>query len=136
MQIMQNANWGLLPEHRNGESRTNPIHEADLAAFCAEKLREHGTRKEVAVGGPEVLTRRQIAELVRQSSTQYRSVRRVPVGLLRTTGILLRPANRRVGQLMEFIADVLSDDFVAPTYGQITLAQYLGVEQAKSEWKG
>ena len=108
----------------------------DFADYVVESIGNGPAGRLADFGGPEVLTRRQIAELVRQSSAKYRSVRRVPVVVLRTTGILLRPANRRVGQLMEFIADVLSDDFVAPTYGQITLAQYLGVEQAKSEWKG
>ncbi len=130
VKIMSDPSWGLIPEHRKGQARTNPIHEADLAAFCVEVLQSEERRGEYSVGGPEVLTRRQIAELVwRENRNNHKGVR-VPVTSLRAASFLLRPFNRRVSQLMYFIAEVLSDDYVAPTYGTRTFSHYLQTEAA------
>jgi uncharacterized protein YbjT (DUF2867 family) len=130
VQIMREPSWGLIPEYQRGQARTNPIHEADLAAFCIELLEKEGDRIEANVGGPEVLTRRQIAELVHLSRVDKRTAVRVPVTSLRAASFVLRPFNRRVSQLMDFIADVLSDDYVAPTYGVRRLSEYLELEPA------
>lgn len=130
VKIMSDPSWGLIPEHRRGQARTNPIHEADLAAFCIEALQSEERRGEYSVGGPEIMTRRQIAELVwRENRVSHKGVR-VPVISLRAASFLLRPINRRVSQLMYFIAEVLSDDYVAPTYGTRTFSHYLRTEAA------
>jgi uncharacterized protein YbjT (DUF2867 family) len=54
------AGW-RMPLFHGGGARSNPIHEADLAAACLETLESGET--EVDVGGPETLTRREEAEL-------------------------------------------------------------------------
>ena len=132
VQIMREPSMGLLPQYRSGEARTNPIHEADLAAFCIDLLQAEDRRQERNVGGPEVLTRRQIADLVVRNGNRGGPVFQVPVGALRMGSLALSPFNRRVSQLMAFIADVLSSDFVAPQYGVRTLAQYLGTERGST----
>jgi len=123
-QIVLVASWGVLPESCGGTARTNPIHEADLAAFCADVLADTSGRREYDVGGPEALTRKQIAELAYTAIGKDAACRRVPVGVLRGAGTLLRPFNPRVAHLMTFIAEVLAEDFVAPAYGTRTLTDY------------
>jgi uncharacterized protein YbjT (DUF2867 family) len=123
-EIVLVASWGLLPESRGGIARTNPIHEADLAAFCADVLADTSGRREFDVGGPEALTRQQIAQLAYTAIGKDVGIRRVPVGVLRVGGMLLRPFNPRVAHLMTFIAEVLEEDFVAPAYGTRTLTDY------------
>jgi len=128
VRIMREPSMGLLPQCGNGDARTNPIHEADLAEFCADALCADGAGLEYNVGGPEILSRRQISDLVHQSGPLGRTVTRVPVSTLRAGGLFLGPFNRRVSQLMTFIADVLSDDFIAPEFGSRTLERYLASE--------
>ena len=45
----------------SGECRTNPVHEADVARACVDALESE--REEVAVGGPEIFTRKETVEL-------------------------------------------------------------------------
>jgi uncharacterized protein YbjT (DUF2867 family) len=128
-EIVLVASWGLLPESRGGMARTNPIHEADLAAFCADVLADTSGRRDYDVGGPEALTRQQIAQLAYTAIGKDVGSRRVPVSVLRGAGKLLRPFNPRVAHLMIFIAEVLADDFVAPAYGTRTLTDYFARRQ-------
>jgi uncharacterized protein YbjT (DUF2867 family) len=130
VRIMREPSWGLLPQANSGRARTNPIHEADLAAFCADLLEHPNGAGEHAVGGPETLTRREIAELVLGSHGCRRPPVRVPAGVLRLGGAAAAPLNRRVSQLLFFIAGVLSDDFVAPSYGTRTLSAFVEEERA------
>ena len=109
-QIMQVASRGLMPEFKGGSAKTNPIHESDLAELCVKTLFDRRPRLEVDAGGPEILTRRQIAELSGGGLA-------VPVGLLRLAGVIHRLFNPRVADLMSFIADILSVDMIAPAHG-------------------
>jgi len=121
-EILLVASLGLLPEFNGGTARTNPIHEADLALICADALYD-GIR-ERDVGGPEPLTRRQIAELAYQSIGKDYRVRRVPVAMLRAAGLLMRPISPRVGHLFTFISAILVRDVVAPCYGTRTIGEF------------
>lgn len=121
-EIMGIASRGLLPEFAGGTPRTNPIHEADLAEVAVDAL--FGSYAEREVGGPEPLTRRQIAEQAFAAlGKQVRTVR-VPVQILRAGGYAQLPLFPRVGHLMIFISHILTADFVAPCYGTRTIGQF------------
>ncbi len=124
VQIMREANYGLIPQNLAGSARTNPIHEADLAAFCAD-LVERCDTGDYPVGGPETLTRREIASAVLGACSRSRPVAMVPTGLLRWAAVPVSIANPRVAELWRFIAHVLSFDHVAPAFGFRTLGDYL-----------
>lgn len=121
-EILLVASLGMLPEHNGGLARTNPIHEADLALLCADALYD-GVR-ERSVGGPEPLTRRQIAELAYSAIGKSAHTRRVPVAMLRAAGLLMRPISPRVGHLFTFISAILTRDVVAPCYGTRTIGDF------------
>lgn len=122
-EILLVASRGLLPEFNGGTARTNPIHEADLAELCVEAFdKPHGW--EADVGGPDALTRREIAQLAWKAIGKEARAVRVPVLVLRSAGLLMRPFYPRVGHLFTFIADILIDDFVAPCYGKHHIEDY------------
>jgi len=123
-EILLVANKGLLPEFDGGRTRTNPIHEADLATFCVDALFDPDPAMELDVGGPDALTRREIAMLAARAVNRKPHIVKVPVGALRAAGAAARPFYPRVGELMTFIADILVEDFVAPPYGQRHIADY------------
>ena len=58
------ARRGVVPVFGSGEWLTNPIHEADLARAAAQAVTDHSPGlTELPLGGPEVFTRKQIAEM-------------------------------------------------------------------------
>ncbi|CAA9536385.1 MAG: hypothetical protein AVDCRST_MAG85-4160 [uncultured Solirubrobacteraceae bacterium] len=102
----------------------NPIHDADLAAACADAL-ENGT-EEVEVGGPETLTRRQEAELAYAALGQAGTpVRRLPTPLVRVAAAVMRPADPRRAAVADLIWRISSIDALGPAYGTRTLGDYL-----------
>ncbi len=123
-EIVLVAGSGLLPQHKGGTARTNPIHETDLARFCVEALLDPDPALERDVGGPDALMRCEIAALAERSLLGRRRLRHVPVWVMRAAGLAAMPLYPRVGELMAFIADILMDDFVAPAYGDHHIEDY------------
>src|SRR5579871_1764643 len=87
-EIVLVASRGLLPEFGGGTARTNPIHEADLALACVEALESAEKRIEQDLGGPDALTRKEIARLAFGAMGREGRMVRVPVGVLRGAGLL------------------------------------------------
>jgi uncharacterized protein YbjT (DUF2867 family) len=114
-EILLVASRGLLPQFKGGRPRTNPIHEADLAVVCADALFDDVRERDV--GGPEALTRREIAEMAFEAVGKTGKYLPAPVSVLRSAGWLMMPYCPRVGNLYRFIAEILIEDFVAPPYG-------------------
>ena len=102
----------------DGPWRTNPIHETDLAEFCALALLFSSTR-EVAVGGPQVLTRAEIRQLAERAITQ---VRTNVVGDY--TATVRADENPRRRALLEFAAAVSRIHVVGTAYGTLTLEDH------------
>ncbi len=116
------ARRGRLPSFGKGDVRSNPIHDADLAAVCLEAL--DGDARELACGGPEALTRTRMAELAFEALGKPPRVLALPAWVLRLNGVLLRPLHPRIAQLMSFYAALAVRDLVAPARGTRTLGAY------------
>lgn len=113
------ARRGPLPLPGAGTARTNPIAEADLAEVLAEMATS--AERRVDVGGPEVLTRREILQTAFEAAGRTPRILRVPTPLLRAGGGLMRPFNPRLADLSDFFAWIHDHDEVAPHRGQRTL---------------
>ena len=126
----------LLDLARTGRARllgdpdrlSNPIADADLAAACVRAL-EDGV-PDVAVGGPETLTRRQEFELALVAAGRPPRVKRVPAPLTRTVAAVLRPIDPRRAAMVDFARRVWSIDMVGPPHGERTLADHLRARAA------
>lgn len=114
-EILKLAASGPGPVLGDGEARTNPIHEADLAEVCAVAVTS--AEPVMAVGGPEVFTRREVVEIAFEALGKKPRMIHVPVGAFRGMALLSRYFNPRVHALLEFGAEVSQVDGVAPAYG-------------------
>lgn len=103
-----------------GTARTNPIHEEDLATVLASGLHEEGV---IACGGPDVLSRREIAELALAGARA--PVAPVPPALLLAQAAAARVVSRRVSDVLRFIHHISLHDAVAPMRGSRRLQDYL-----------
>lgn len=107
----------------SGGARTNPIHEADLADYCVGVL--DAREDEVAVGGPAVFTRDQVAALARQAVAGQHGEAPAQHDARAAVASALRVSNRRVRELLEFSAEISRMDVVGPPYGAHDLQTHL-----------
>jgi uncharacterized protein YbjT (DUF2867 family) len=119
------ASGRRIPLFAGGSARSNPIHEADLAAACLAAL--EGPDSEIEVGGPETLTRRQEVELA--FAALGREPRTAPLRPWagRAAASVLRPFDRRRSATIAFLVAINAIDMVAPSHGERRLADYFAV---------
>ena len=106
----------------SGTNRVNPIHGADLAVVCADAIECED--KEMAVGGPQVMTWREVAQLAFEVLDQPVRVTCIPVWLMWPVVRLVRLFNRHQGELLAFFTTMATTDVVAPETGTRTLEQH------------
>jgi len=106
----------------SGNNRMNPVHGADVARACVDAF-ESG-EVEIGVGGPDVLTQREAAELAFEVLGKRPRVTHLPVWLLKGASSGIRTLSRQFGDLAEFIVTAGQVDGVAPCVGTRTLRAY------------
>ncbi|KDM90794.1 SDR family oxidoreductase [Photobacterium galatheae] len=105
-----------------GKLKLNPIHGDDLANFCLEAIETDD--KELDVGGPQILTHREIADIAFRVLQQPAKVTCLPDWLRKSVLAVARLLPEQVAGPVEFFAAATAQDMVAPVYGQHTLEAY------------
>lgn len=116
------ARQGLAPLPGGGHCRSNPIHPSDLATALLGYV-EHGPA-EVGLGGPDVLSRKQIFELAFAALAKKPRFVNLPLPVMTGMAALAGFFDPRMGDLMRFAAQVSSTDCIAPAVGQLHLKDY------------
>jgi len=128
----------LAPLPGGGRTRFQPIYVGELVSMLADALEEDGHVGETyEIAGPEVLTLREIAKLVRRARGQSVTVVPVPMALaglgLTVAGAIPGfPMGRDQYRSLRFDNTTESNDIDAFGLGRDelrTLAEYLGVER-------
>ena len=117
------ARGGRVYLFGDGSSRINPIHGADLAEFCVDALERQ--EQQLDVGGPEVFTYREIAELAFAVLDRPEKITGIPKPLVSATVSALRwltPA--KIYGPVEFMASVMTMDVIGQQHGQRRLADH------------
>ncbi|MEO6724316.1 MAG: SDR family oxidoreductase, partial [Blastocatellia bacterium] len=78
----------------NGDCKTNPIHEADVAIACVQAL--ESDMDEISIGGPQVFTRKEIVEMAFAALDCAPKLISISPGLFKLMISPLRFINRRV----------------------------------------
>lgn len=120
--LLDLARDGAIPSLGDGEAKSNPIDDGELAVVCADAC--EGSEREIACGGPEVLTRNQMAEAAFAALGRPVRLRKAPVAVAKAAAVLLRPFHPRLAQMTAFIAALAESDVVAPVRGTKKLGDY------------
>ena len=125
--FLKMAKGGSVWLFGNGMLRMNPIHGADLARAVVDAMDSH--QHELNIGGPDVLTHNQIAELALRAYGKQPRVRHLPDFVRRSTLFLLRmlTSAKTYGPL-EFFLTAMAMDMQAPTYGEEKLEDFFKKE--------
>lgn len=129
-ELLPMARKGPLPIIGSGAARTNPIHEADVAAALVRAV--DGGPPRVPVGGPETFTRRELMELIFRALGAPPRTLRVPAAVLGLAGSALALFNPRAGDFLKFIVAASTHDTVAPKAGERRLLDAL-TEAARAQ---
>jgi len=119
-EVFEMAKNGRAYIFGDGNLKINPIHGYDLATFCVEMIENQ--IQETEVGGPQILTQRQIAEIAFEVQHKPQKITYIPDWfrkfLISTARLFL--SSKTFGPI-EFFMTTLSMEMIAPQYGKRTL---------------
>ena len=122
-ELLSMARSGRVYLFGDGSHRINPIQGADLAEVCADAL--ESADSQIDVGGPEVFTYRQIAELAFDVLDRREKITCIPKYLVSATvGALRWLTPAKVYGPVQFMASVMTMDVIGPPRGQQRLADH------------
>jgi uncharacterized protein YbjT (DUF2867 family) len=85
----------------SGRARTSYVAASDVAAFAVLAATERRlANRPLVIGGPEALSGLDVVALCEEVTGRAFKVRHIPLNLLRTGSLLLRPFNTKVSSLM------------------------------------
>jgi len=132
--VLYMAKKGRVVFFGNGELKLNPIHGADLAEVCVRAIAQKD--KEIVVGGPDILTQNEIAEMALCAWNKPADIVHLPgwirLLILNTAKIFL--SEQRFGPL-EFFLTLMARDSIATRYGNHRLQDFFNqeVQQIKQQ---
>ena len=122
-ELLSMARSGRVYLFGDGSNRINPIHGADLAEVCADAL--DSPESQIDVGGPEVFTYREIAELAFDVLDQPHKITCVPKYLVSAiVGALRWLTPARVYGPVQFLSSVMTMDVIGEPSGQRRLIDH------------
>lgn len=112
-----------IPNHG---ARFNPVHGADFAAVCLDQVGvEASYGREIDVGGPDVVTMRELAELACDALDKPHRIRTFPSWMLSLAGRVIRPFNVNFASLLlMFAAFGRHQDGTCEAYGDHHLREF------------
>ena len=122
-EFLKMARAGRVYLFGDGSNRINPIHGADLAEVCADALETR--ERQLDVGGPEVFTYREIAELAFVALDKPSKITCLPKKLVAVAvGALRWVVPVKAYGPIQFLATVMTMDVVAEKYGRQQLLDH------------
>ncbi|WP_033374949.1 SDR family oxidoreductase [Actinopolyspora halophila] len=112
------------------ERRINPIHGADLAAACVDRL-ESGEQGNWDIGGPDVFTWRQLAECAFTALEKKPRLTRIPPAALTPIQAIASLVTPRRADTLRFVTWGMLNDSVGEPVGTHHLAEFFA-EQANT----
>ena len=107
----------------DGNLKSNPIHGEDLAKVCLQGI--ENSKHEIIVGGPEILSQKEIANIAFEAIGTTPKITRIPDWIRRTIlflGKYLIPS-KTFGPI-EFFMTVLAKEMIAPKSGNHTIKSF------------
>jgi len=121
--FLEMAKKGSVYLFGNGHKKLNPIHGADLAKVCFDAIETDET--EIEVGGPDILSHNQIAEMALQASGKKIKIVHLPDFLRKASiGFVRTFFPQKTYGPVEFFLTAMGFDMVAPKFGKHKLIDF------------
>jgi len=107
----------------DGNYKLNPIHGIDLAKVCVDSI--DMDVNEIEIGGPQILTQNQIAEIAFSSLNKKPKITHIPNWVRKLVLFLVKSfTSVKTFGPIEFFLTVMAMDFIAPKFGNHLLEDY------------
>ncbi|MBM7035399.1 SDR family oxidoreductase [Vibrio ulleungensis] len=116
------ATKGKIYQFGQGKMKMNPIDGEDLAQFCLSQI--ESDEHQCDIGGPQVLTVNEIAELAFKTQNKAPTITSIPDVVRRGSIALMGKLPEKWGGPAEFFLTMLGQDSVAPHFGKHTIEQH------------
>lgn len=123
LDLIELARKGRLVNIGAGDKKTNPIFEGDLARICVNSIDQKNVV--IEAGGAEILTRRQINEIIQKTAAPGKKVKTIPVSLFKLGLPLIKFFDRNSYDKFAFFVEVTQEDTLAPQIGELKLEEYI-----------
>ena len=129
--FLKMAKGGKVYLFGDGTPKLNPIHGEDLAKVCVDAI--DSDEEEINIGGPEVFSQNQIAELALKAYSKKIKIVHLPDWIRKSTIWLLRTftSSKTYGPF-EFFLTTMKMDMVSPKFGHHQLENFFKLN-AKEE---
>ncbi|MEG3657499.1 SDR family oxidoreductase [Arenibacter palladensis] len=121
--FLKMAEKGSVYIFGKGKKKFNPIHGADLAQVCVDAI--NSSKKEIVVGGPDILTHYEVAEMALLASGKPIKIIHLPHWLRKSIIWIMRTftSSKTYGPI-EFFLTLMAEDAIAPRYGSHRLSHF------------
>lgn len=106
-----------------GENQINPIHGEDLAEVCLSAINQD--QKEIAIGGPEIFSMKEIAQLSFELLDKPSKINKIPTGLMKLLASVVGVFSGHYKELMNFFIYGMQQNGIANKTGNHKLKDYL-----------
>jgi uncharacterized protein YbjT (DUF2867 family) len=127
LDMFRMAEKGRLVTIGDGNKKTNPIFEGDLAKVCLDAV--HKDNAIVEAGGKTVYTRHQINELIQQAIAPGKKIRKVPFALMSMSLPMMKLFDKNSYDKFAFFVEVMKQDLLAPQVGEMNLEEYIRMKK-------
>ncbi len=123
LDFLKMAEKGRVYIFGKGKKKFNPIHGADLAQVCVDVI--DSKKKEIAVGGPDILTHYEVAEMALLASGKPINIIHLPHWVRKSILWIMRTftSSKSYGPI-EFFLTFMAEDNIAPRYGNHRLSHF------------
>ena len=121
--MIEMAQKGQLMIIGDGDKKTNPIYEGDLAKVCVDSIKTNNIT--IEAGGKDIYTRKQLNEIIQNTVNPNKTIRNVPAGLFNFLLPLLKIFNKNTYDKFAFFSEVMQHDTIAPPMGEMNLGEYI-----------
>ena len=121
--FLKMAEKGSVYIFGKGKKKFNPIHGADLAQVCVDAI--NSNQNEIVVGGPDILTHYEVAEMALLTSGKPINIIHVPHWIRKSILWIMRTftSSKTYGPI-EFFLTLMAEDAIAPRYGSHRLSLF------------
>jgi uncharacterized protein YbjT (DUF2867 family) len=121
-EVFEMARAGRVFLFGKGQARMNPIHGADLACVCVDAM--EGAEQEIDVGGPEVLSYREIAQAAFAALGTSPRISAIPAWVGRLSVRASKLIKTNSVEVTAFLSTIMMTDMVAPKHGSRLLRDH------------